>query len=257
MVRETLSSNALFFLLAATASGTPGAATAEVSGTARLLAPEASVMVLNAAVTLPVVALPVAPGEPVAKGTVLVELKLEKIERELRQLQKDLRTIQAEKRNQASNKEVQRGGGSTLFQGPSRGVETDLAIQEADAMRDMLEVQTKLSIAEPRASEDGYLVRSFYAPGAEAKRRKPLVSFVAATQTALKVTLEEGVAADFPPGAEVTVTSGADAAQRFRAKVVSAAASAAGGGAALELRPLELPFLALDRPAEVTLSIDR
>ena len=26
---------------------------------------------------------------------------------------------------------------------------------------------------------------------------------------------------------------------------------------ALELRPLELPFLALDRPAEVTLSIDR
>ena len=121
-------------------------------------------------------------------------------------------------------------------------------------MRDMLEVQTRLSIAEPRAPEDGYPVRNFYAAGAEAKRRKPLVSFVAATQTALTVTLEEGAAADFPPGAEVTVTSGADAALRFRATVVSSAASAASGGVELALRPLELPFLALDRPAEVVVT---
>ena len=124
-------------------------------------------------------------------------------------------------------------------------------------MRDMLEVQTKLSIAEPRASEDGYLVRNFYAAGAEAKRRKPLVSFVAATQTALTVTVAEGVAADFPPGAEVAVTSAAESAQRFRATVVSAAASAASGGFELALRPLALPFLALDRPAEVVVTLAR
>lgn len=253
MVRETLFSSALFGLLAAAAPGSP---TDDVRGTARLLAPEASVVVLNAAVTLPVVALPVAPGEPVSKGTVLVELKLEKIERELRQRQKDLRAIQEEKRYRTSNREVQRGGGTRQFEGPSGGVEVNLAIKEADAMRDMLEVQTKLSIAEPRASEDGYLVRNFYAAGAEAKRRKPLVSFVAATRTALTVTVAEGVAADFPPGAAVAVTSAADSAQRFRATVVSAAASTGSDGVELTLRPLELPFLALDRPATVTVVPD-
>ena len=54
---------------------------------------------------------------------------------------------------------------------------------------------------------------------------------------------------DFPAGAEVTVRSAEDAQQAFRGVIVSSRA----GATALELtvRPLELPFLALEREASV------
>ncbi len=229
----------------------PVAAALPSTGIASLVAPAGAETTLNAAVSLPVRALPVVAGEPVKKGSILVEMNVEKIERELRELQRTLRDIQEEKRYRKSNKDVQRGGSTQLFQGPDNSIEANLAIKEADAMRDLLEVQTKLSIASPRAPEDGYLTRNFYTVGADAKRRKPLVSFVAANATALAVSLPGATAADYPAGAEVTVRSADDTERRFRGVVVSSRDGAAG--LELNIRPLELPFLTLDRPATVAI----
>ncbi len=231
----------------------PAAAVPPTTGIGQLAAPEAAVVVINAVVTLPVAALPLRPGEPVKKGTILAEMDVAKLEREMRELQRRLRDVQEEKRFRASNKEVQRGGGGSTTGGqrPDNGIETNLAIQEADAMRDMLEVQTRLSQASPRAPADGYLIRNYYAVGAEAKRRKPLVSFVAANATALAVTLPGASSTDYPAGAAVTVRSAENSGQAFRGVIVSSRA----GAAELELtvRPLELPFLALDRPTPVVI----
>lgn len=233
------------------------AAVQPATGSGRLTAPEAAVVVINAVVTLPVAALPQLPGEPVKKGTILAEMNVVKLEREMRELQRRLRDVQEEKRNRTSNREVGgavagSGGSSTATaQRPSSGIETNLAIQEADAMRDMLEVQTRLSQASPRAPADGYLIRNYYAVGAAAKRRKPLVSFVAANATALAVSLPGATPADYPAGAEVTVRSADDTERHFRGVVVSSRDGAAG--LELTVRPLELPFLTLDRPATVTI----
>ena len=250
MLRTVLTLTGLFLSLITAAVGAP---TGRMTGTARLSSPEGAVLVLNAVVSLPVAALPVRPGDPVKKGTILAEMDVAKLEREMRELQRTLRDVQEEKRYRASNKEVQRGGGGSTSGGqrPDNGVETNLAIKEADAMRDMLEVQTRLSQASPRAPADGYLIRNFYAVGADAKRRKPLVSFVAASATSLSVTLPGATPADFPAGAEVTVRSAEDAQQAFRGVIVSSRA----GATALELtvRPLELPFLALERETAVVI----
>lgn len=206
---------------------------------------------INGVVSLPVRALPVVPGEPVRKGSVLLEINVERLDRELRERQNDLRRIQEEKRYRASNKEVQRGGGgSTSGQRPDTSVEANLGLQEADAMRDMLEVQTRISQASPRAPADGYLVRTFYAVGADTKRRKPLVSFIPADKTVLVVALSGAVAADFPSGAAVSVSSAEDAKPAFRGVIVSSLASETD--LEVTIRPLELPFLALERPATVT-----
>lgn len=248
MLRTVLTLTGLFLSLITAAVGAP---TGQMTGTALLSSPEGAVLVLNAVVSLPVAALPVRPGDPVKKGTILAEMDVAKLEREMRELQRTLRDVQEEKRYRASNKEVQRGGGGSTSGGqrPDNGVETNLAIKEADAMRDMLEVQTRLSQASPRAPADGYLIRNFYAVGADAKRRKPLVSFVAASAISLTVTLPGATPADFPAGAEVTVRSAEDAQQAFRGVILSSRADAT----ALELtvRPLELPFLALEREASV------
>lgn len=250
----------LFFFTAFLVGGclcAPAAAVQPATGLGQLTAPEAAVVVINAVVTLPIAALPQRPGEPVKKGTILAEMNVVKLEREMRELQRRLRDIQEEKRNRTSNREVGgavagSGGSSTATaQRPSSGIETNLAIQEADAMRDMLEVQTRLSQASPRAPGDGYLIRNFYAVGAEAKRRKPLVSFVAASATSLAVTLPGAGLADYPAGAEVTVRSAENSGQAFRGVIVSSRAGAAD--LELTLRPLELPFLALDRPVPITI----
>ncbi len=249
MSRVLSSFTALFVAVSLTA---PAAALAPATGIGRLTAPEASVVVINAVVTLPVAAFPQRPGEPVKKGTILAEMDVAKLEREMRELQRTLRDVQEEKRYRKSNKEVQRGGGSPAFQGPDNSIETNLAIKEADTMRDMLEVQTKLSLASPRAPEDGYVTRNFYAVGADAKRRKPLVSFVAASATTLAVTLPGATPTDYPAGAAVTVRSADDAGQAFRGVIVSSRAGAAD--LELTVRPLELPFLALDRAVPITVA---
>lgn len=248
MNRARSAFNGLFLALT---MSVPGAATGPATGSARLGAPAGVESTLNAAVSLPVRAIPATVGAPVPKGSILVEMNVEKIERELRELQRTLREVQEEKRYRKSNKEVQRGGGTQAFQGPENSIETNLAIKEADAMRDLLEVQTKLSIASPRAPEDGYLLRSFYAVGADAKRRKPLVSFVAASKTVLEVSLAGATPDDFPVGSAVTVRSAEAAQQAFRGVVLTSLAGAEG--LELAVRPVELPFLALDRPAAVTI----
>jgi hypothetical protein len=251
LIRSRLHRLALCFaLLPATLSAQ------ELSGSARLIAPESSVVILNAVVTLPVDSLPTAPGEPVRKGAILVEMKVEKLDRELSARQKYLRAIQEEKRFLASNKQGARGGGTPLFSGPDNSQEAVLAMKEVDAMRDLLEVQTRLSTASPRAPADGYLIRAFVAVGADAKRRKPLVSFVPADKTSLAVTLPEGTPADFPPGTNVTVRSPEDDRLSLRGVVTGTTGSAAGG-LELTIRPLELPFLALDRPQAVTVTVAR
>ncbi len=241
----------LLRLALAVALAPAGLAAEEHVVTALLTVPEGAAIVLNAVVTLPLQGLPAAAGEPVRKGSMLAEMDVAKLERELRELQKDLRTIQGEKRFRTSSKEVQRGGSPANVQRPNNGVEENLAIKEANALRDMLEVQTRLSQASPRAPEHGYLVRAFYGVGADAKRRKPLVSFVAATKTSLALQVPLEAAASFPPGTEVTVSSRENSALRFRGVVTGTLTGATG--VVVTVRPLELPFLALDRPASVTL----
>ncbi|MEO7974796.1 MAG: hypothetical protein ABIU84_14540 [Thermoanaerobaculia bacterium] len=226
----------------------------EHAATALLSVPEGSAIVINAVVTLPLGALPAAVGVPVHKGSILAEMDVRKLERELSELQRELRSIQAEKRFRTSSKEVQRGGGPTNVQRPNNGVEENLAIKEANALRDMLEVQTRLSQASPRAPENGYLVRAFYGVGADAKRRKPLVSFVAATKTSLALQVALEAAAGFPPGTEVTVSSQENRSLQFRGVVTRTLSGIAG--AEVTVRPLELPFLALDRPTSVTIRND-
>lgn len=230
------------------ASPSAGPETA-ISGVARLRVPPGSLTTLKSVETLPMRALPLAAGEPVRKGAVLVDLDLAKLQRELDETSRELRLLQDEARRRVSGRESR-----------SASEELDLAMRQADAQRDLVTIQTGLSTALPRAPEDGYVVRFFYAVGSEAKRRKPLLEFVAAGKTALGLALPATAAAWLPaeltPGTVATIVSSEDPARRFRAAVESRVAAAAGG-VELALRPLELPFLALDRPTTVALTLER
>lgn len=221
----------------------PGAATGPATGVARLEAPAGAETVLKVVASLPVLAVPVAPGDPVAKGTVLVEMDLKSLERAV-----------GEARDRLAEEQQKSRGRSSTRVPASRGNTDQLIVNQDEmaAMSDLMELQTRLSTASPRAPEDGYVLQNFYATGAQAKRRKPLVSFVAGTRTRVRIALDDGAAATYPPGSEVTVISREDGARRFRCAVVQSTVRGAGA-AELELRPLELPFLSLDRPAPVTI----
>lgn len=215
---------------------------------ATLVAPAESVEIITSVVTLPISSLPVAAGTPVVKATVLIETDKRRLQKELKGVQDELDAVQEKKRFLASNKEVRRGGGSTLFSGPDVSMETDLALREADLMRDLLDIQTKLSTADLRAPRDGYVVEHFVASGAQAKKRKPALSFVGADQTRVRVSVS---GTGYLEGDEVVVT-GASSPRHFRAKVLSASQNPSGQ--ALVLQPEELPFLSLDTPAAVVLA---
>lgn len=218
------------------------------TASATLLAPADSVELISSVATLPIFSLPVKAGMPVVKATVLIETDKKRLQKELRGVEGELDEVQEKKRFLASNKEVRRGGGSTQFSGPDVSMETDLALREADLMRDLIDVQTKLSTADIRAPRDGYVVEHFVASGSQAKKRKPALSFIGADQTLVQVSVS---GKGYLAGDTVVVTS-ADSLRHFRARVLKV--SDAPSGQALVLQPVELPFLSLESPAEVVVA---
>jgi multidrug resistance efflux pump len=124
---------------------------------------------------------------------------------------------------------------------------------ESNAISDMARLQSELAIANLRAPADGFVRQQFYAVGAKARKRKPLVSFVEAQKTVLEATVPAAEAGPFAVGSVVRVADAGNAARGFRGRVL--AADPAGDAVALRIQPLDLPFLALDSPASVSLSV--
>ncbi|MEZ5312914.1 MAG: hypothetical protein R2862_04265 [Thermoanaerobaculia bacterium] len=186
------------------ASG-PARAADAVGGIAKVQAPPNAVKPLKAVANLPVRATPVAPGQPVEDGQLLLEIDVEKLEKELAMRRQELASIQEDKRYRATNKEVRRGGGgsSNLAQGPDNSIEMELVQKEANATRDLLEVQTRISTASPHAPQNGYLVHLFYDVGAETKKRKPLLTFVAEDTRVRSPSRRSR--SSLPPGSRVVI----------------------------------------------------
>ncbi len=248
------SKNRIVSLLAVCALVLPVAAAHAVAVEARLVAPPGSEAELKAAISLEVRALPAALHQPVAKGAMLVEMDLTKLQKELEGEQKTLASAQEEKRRLA----VQRGATSSTPASNSR-VDmqnaqnvSDAQMEESNAISDIARLQSELSTADLRAPADGYVLRQLYAVGAKAKKRKPLVVFVEAGKAVLEASVPAAEAGPFTAGAAVRVADAGNAARAFRGKVLSA--EPAGESVALRIQPLELPFLALDTAASVNLS---
>ena len=216
---------------------------------ATLTVPGDSEAVLSSIVSLPVAAIRVASGTPVAKEAILVEMNKEKLQRELEGLKKELEHVKSEQRYRASERDLGgAGAGSTMFGGGGNSIQANLAMAEGDLTRDMLEVQTKLATADVRAPQDGYVVKHFLAAGAPARKRKPALTFVEARKTRVQVSVGGG---EYRPG-ELVVVASADSSSRFRATVAESSPTPAG--LSLLLQPEELPFLSLGAPTEVTVS---
>jgi multidrug resistance efflux pump len=221
----------------------------------RLVAPAGSEKELKSTLSLPVRALPAAANQPVAKGAMLVEMDVAKLQKELDGLRKDLTRAQSRKRELASS----RGATSSSPASNSRADLQSAAdvsqaqMEEANAISDLARVQTELATAHLLAPADGYVRRNFYAVGATAKKRKPLATFVEAQHTVLETAVPAAAAAAFTVGATVRVADVADPALGFRGKVL--AATPAGESVALRIQPTELPFLGLDATVAATLQL--
>ena len=146
---------------------------------------------------------PIRDNESRVIGVVLVFRDMTeamKLQRELDETSRELRLLQDEARRRVSGRESR-----------SASEELDLVMRQADAQRNLVTIQTGLSTALPRAPGDGYVVRFFYAVGSEAKRRKPILEFVAAGKTALGLALPAAAAARLPaelaPGTVATIVS--------------------------------------------------
>jgi multidrug resistance efflux pump len=226
---------------------------ATISGNASLTVGPAGVAAIDAQQSLPVTRLAVPAGTAVGKGEVVVEVDPQKLQRELNSKQAELNEVQKERRFRASNREVKRGGGTKLFDGPPNQMEANLEMREQDALRDLLEVQSKLSTAQIRAPEDGYVVQHLLTPGTKAKRRKPAFRFAKLSEVRVKIELGSEVETGFPPGSEVRVAALSEATRSFRARVDSQVTTSEGG-AVFTLVPLELPFLALGESASVVVT---
>ncbi len=244
--------HALILTAAVAALAAPAARAVAVD--ARLVAPPGSEAELKSTISLEVRALPAALNQPVAKGALLVQMDLTKLQKELEGEQKTLASAQEEKRRLA----VQRGATSSSPASNSR-VDmqnaqnvSDAQMAESNAISDIARLQSELATADLRAPEDGYVVRQLFAVGAKAKKRKPLVVFVEAKKAVLEATVPAAEAAPFAAGATVRVADAGNPARAFRGKVL--AATPAGETVALRIQPLELPFLALDAAASVQLS---
>jgi multidrug resistance efflux pump len=131
----------------------------------------------------------------------------------------------------------------------------ELQFAEANAMTELVELQTRITSAPLHAPADGYVVRHLYAVGATTKKRKPLLTFVEAKKLVLEATVPAAQAAPFAAGADVKVVSMIDPAQAFLGRVESA--TPAGEAVALRIRPAALPFLTLGTTTPVTLSAAR
>lgn len=222
---------------------------AQTQATAKLVVPEAAVTVVAAKVSLPVSVLAAAAGTPAPKDSILVVMEKDELQRELKLRLEELDAVRSEMRFRTSNREVRGGGGGTTpFSRPDNSIDTNLAMREADLTRDLLEVQTKLSLADVRALDDGYVVRHLVPVGVTAKKRKPVLSFVRSADTEVLLEVQGG---EHRAGEALLVTSVASG-SRFHATV--AKATPTGAGSELVLRPQELPFLSVGVPEAVIVS---
>ena len=213
-------------------------AAAEVAAVARLTAPAAAVIPIQAKATLLVRSLPADPGMPVAAGRILVEQDTAILEGRLAKRQQELTGMQAENRQKAVG--ARQGTG-------------EIGQPEVQAAREILDLQAEITAATTVAPQDGYVVRHHFAVGARAKRRKPLLDFVPATATVVELTLARALATDYPAGARVRVAAASDRAAAFDGTILTA--TAAEASVVLRIRPAALPFLALDAPTDVALSL--
>ncbi len=246
-LRFNLLSTAVVLALAASAGHA-------VTIDARLVAPAGSEVELKSTLSLEVQALPATLLQPVAKGAVLVEMDVTKVQKELDGQRKTLASAQEERRRLAT----QRGATSSTPASNSRvdmsnaQAVADAQMAESNAISDLARLQSELATANLRAPADGYVVKQLFAVGAKAKKRKPLVVFVEAQKAVLEAAVPAAEAVPFTAGATVLIQDAANPARAFRGKILSATPS--GETVELRIQPLVLPFLALDATLQVTLS---
>lgn len=244
-------------LWAALAAGSV-AAGAQVPAQAVLQADPAGVQAIKATASLTVLALPVDAHRPAAEGALLGDLDLARLEQEVEQARERLERARREKRDISVRGGVRRPGstGSSRDSNPA-GAWQEMALEsaESDAMRDMVDAQTRLTEAPVRAPRNGYVVEYLYPVGSQARKRKPFLSFVPIESTRLTLTLASDAAAPFAAGGRVAVQDSSDPELRFVARIASS--SPAGNRTVLQLVPEELPFLTLDTTTAVVVSPSR
>ena len=218
------------------------AATSIEVAEARLVLPEGKRTEVKSRITSEVTQLVSAEGVPVHEGDVLAEVDLAKLERELEGARRTLQSAQSERRQLVSGQNRGAPSSGSLTNSTANRI-TEAEIAEADASRDLLEIQTRLATAAIRAPKDGYVAKHLFAVGAQARKNKLFLYFAEAGTTRLELSLpaEEGTA--LAPGTKVTVRSAADPAKQFSARVEGVTAN--GDRTELRLQPLGLPFLAI------------
>ena len=176
-------------------------------------------------------------------GQILVEQDSTVLEGRLAQRQRELLGMQAEKREAAV--------------GARQGTR-EIDQPEVEAAREILDLQAEITTATTVAPADGYVVRQLYAVGAKARRRKPLLVFVEAEKTLLEISIPASDAAPFTAGSKVLVSSTDGRGLSFSGTVLATKPSPSiVDQIDLSVQPLELPFLALDRPALVGITTTR
>ena len=200
-----------------------------------------------------VVALPSAADQPVRRGEVVAELDTAELEKEIAELERSIANSQSSRLQFAGACMYARiAAPNEPHQGwlpPSDSCGLDAATSTAETLRrrafDAIEESTV------RAPRDGYVVHNHVAVGDQARKRKPLLTFVAAEKTVVETSIPAVEAGQFAVGTKVLV-SGVGSNASFLGTVT--AALAAGERMALSIQPLELPFLALDRPTQVAVT---
>lgn len=238
-------------LLAASAAGSPMNA---VEIEARLVVPPGSEMELKSTLSLTVRALPAPLHQPVTKGTLLVEMDVQDLQKELEGQRKALTRAQAEKRELATRRRATSSTPASSSRADIANAQAvaDAEMAESNAISDLARVQTELATADLRAPDDGYVLRNLYAVGAKAKKRKPLLVFVAAQKAVVEAAVPAAAAEPFTVGTAVRIADAGNPSRSFRGKILSA--DPAGDSVALRIQPLELPFLALEASASATLT---
>ncbi len=243
-------------LVAACGAACAAAAFAQIAVQAQVSAVATEVRAVKATASLPVLALPVERHLPVREGTLLGDLDLSKLEKSLREATERLEQARSERRRMTTDRGVARPGssGSNRDTAPA-GAWQEMSVEtaEADATREMVEAQTRLSEAPVRAPKDGYVLDYFYPVGSTSKKRKPFLEFAGLDATRVTVTLAAAEAAPFVAGATVRLGDPGDPAVAFRGRIEGVAP--AGDRIALTVRPLELPFLTLDTATPATLEL--